>query len=91
MISSSLKKGHAEGLAEGEAIGLQKGLAEGETIGLEKGEAIGLQKGIEKGREEGKAEAMREIALTAHRNGHPVAHIQTITGLTEEEIAAILG
>ncbi|MEE1541433.1 MAG: hypothetical protein UF067_03105, partial [Paludibacteraceae bacterium] len=33
-----------EGLAEGEAIGVEKGRAEGEAIGIQKGEAIAMQK-----------------------------------------------
>lgn len=86
MISSSLKKGRAEGLAEGEVIGLQKGREKGKAEGRAEGEAIGLQKG----REEGKAEAMREMVLNAQRGGHSVAQIQTITGLRKEEIEEIL-
>jgi predicted transposase YdaD len=71
-----------DALDAGEAIGLQKG----RTEGLQEGEAIGLQKG----RAEGKAEAFKEIVLTAHRNGHAVAQIQEITGLSEEEVNKLL-
>jgi predicted transposase YdaD len=48
--------------------------------------AIGLQKGIKKG----KAEAVKEMALTAHRNGYSVAQIQAVTNLSEEEVNAII-
>ncbi|MDR0737843.1 MAG: hypothetical protein LBF39_02090 [Prevotellaceae bacterium] len=59
---------------------------EGREEGKAEGEAIGLQKGIEKG----KAEAVKKMALTAHRNGYSVAQIQAITNLSEEEVNAII-
>jgi predicted transposase/invertase (TIGR01784 family) len=77
-IYDALDKGHAEGRAEGEIIGIEKG----RTEGLAEGEAIGLQKG--------KEEAMREIVLNAHHNGHSTAQIQILTGLTEAQIQKIV-
>jgi predicted transposase/invertase (TIGR01784 family) len=62
MVSSSLKKGHAEGRAEGEAIGIEKG----------------------------RAEALREMARKAMRDGLPLAQVQALTGLSEKEIKLII-
>ena len=61
-------------------------LDEGEAMGLQKGEALGLKKG----RAEGRAEAMREMVLSAHRNGHSVAQIQSFTALSEAQIQEIV-
>ena len=55
-----------------------EGRAEGEAIGLEKGRA------------EGKAEAVREMALDAHRRGLSVAQIQAFTGLSEAQIKKLV-
>jgi predicted transposase/invertase (TIGR01784 family) len=79
-----------DALDEGEAIGLEKGRAEGEAIGIQKGRAEGEAIGIEKGRAEGKAEAVKEMVLTAHRNGLPVAKIQRIANLSEEEVNKLI-
>jgi predicted transposase/invertase (TIGR01784 family) len=79
-----------EGRAEGEVIGLQKGIEKGRAEGKAEGEAIGMEKGKAEGLAEGKAAAVKEMVLTAHRNGHTVAQIQAITNLSEEEVNAII-
>jgi predicted transposase/invertase (TIGR01784 family) len=63
-----------DALDEGHAEGLQEGIEKGRA----EGEAFGLQKGIEK--------ALKQMALTALRDGLPLAQIQRLTGLTPEEI-----
>jgi predicted transposase YdaD len=80
----------AEGLQEGEVIGIEKGRAEGEAIGIEKGRAEGEAIGMEKGRAEGRAEALKEIVLDAKRRGLPVNEIQRLTGLRDEEIKKLV-
>jgi predicted transposase/invertase (TIGR01784 family) len=72
--------------AEGEAKGKAEGLAEGEAKGLAKGKAEGLAEGLAKGKAEGLAKAV-EIGRKA---GFPVETIAAITGLTPEEINAML-
>jgi predicted transposase/invertase (TIGR01784 family) len=63
-----------EGLAEGEAIGIEKGRAEGEAIG------------VEKGRAEGEAIAMQKMAKRLKSQGVPADVIAEASGLTIEEI-----
>ena len=75
---SVIKTGVIEGRAEGRA----EGLAEGEAIGLEKGEAIGLEKG--------RAEIQKNYVINGHSAGLSAEILSTITGLTLEEIRAIL-
>ena len=91
-----------EGRAEGEAIGLEKGMEKGEAIGLEKGEAIGLEKGeaigLEKGeaigREKGETIGMeksnKKTIENAHRAGFSIETMETLTGLSHNEIEKIL-
>jgi len=57
-------------------------LAEGEEIGLQKGEEIGLQKG--------EANIYKKTIVNAHKAGHTIDSISTITGLPQEEIIKIL-
>jgi predicted transposase/invertase (TIGR01784 family) len=63
-----------EGLAEGEAIGIEKGRAEGEAIG------------VEKGRAEGEAIAMQKMAKRLKSQGVSADVIAEASGLTLEEI-----
>ena len=67
----------------------KQGLEQGLEKGLEKGLEQGLEQGLERGRREGIREAMREIVSKASRTGLSVSAIQQITGLSEQEIAAI--
>ena len=61
---------HKQGLAEGEAIGLEKGRSEGRS----EGEAIGA------------AQKQREIAKNLKESSIPIDVIAKNTGLTAEEI-----
>lgn len=71
------KRGKAEGLAEGKAEGKAEGLAQGKAEGLA----------------EGKAKGEREKALEVARNlkaaGIDLSVIQSATGLSSDEIAAL--
>jgi predicted transposase/invertase (TIGR01784 family) len=78
LLNESYTEGWAEGRTEGEAIGMKKGRTEGEAIGLEKGRA------------EGSAAELRKVVLNGQRSGLSIEQIQAITGLSKDEIAAIL-
>ena len=69
-----IEQGRSEGLAEGEAIGLEKGRSEGEAIGLEKGLV------------EGAAQEKREIAKSMIKEGIAKEIIKKVTGLSADEI-----
>jgi predicted transposase/invertase (TIGR01784 family) len=51
---------------------------------------LGWDSAIETARAEGKATAMEEMVINSHRAGFPVEQIQIITGLSIDEITAIL-
>jgi predicted transposase/invertase (TIGR01784 family) len=61
------------------------GRAEGEAIGLQKGEAIGM----EKGRAEGSTQKSKDIARQMLHDREPVEKIMRYTGLTAEQIEAL--
>jgi predicted transposase YdaD len=63
-----------EGMAKGEAIGIEKGMAKGRAEGRAEGEAIGLQK----------------VVMNAHRAGKSVSDIAAFTGLSEDEVRDML-
>ena len=65
---------------------LEKGLAEGRAKGLSEG----MAKGIAEGRAEGRAETMTEIVRKMQANGLTIELISTYTGLTQEEIKALI-
>jgi predicted transposase/invertase (TIGR01784 family) len=71
-----------DALREGEAIGVKKGktigLKEGEAIGVKKGEAIGAKKEQEK------------TVINCQKAGYSMDEISGITGLTTEQIIAVL-
>lgn len=58
----------------------------GQRMGKEEGIAEGREEGIAEGREE----TMKQVALNARREGFTVAQIQTLTGLSKENIEALL-
>jgi flagellar biosynthesis/type III secretory pathway protein FliH len=55
-----------------------------------KGEAIGFKKGEAKGRVAERTEVQENVVIKSHLAGLPVETISTITGLTPEQIAAII-
>ena len=77
IITTALKKGRAEGLAEGEAKGRAEGLAEGEA------------KGRAEGRKEGRMNEKRETARKMKEKDMPVSLIAELTGLTVDEIESV--
>jgi len=66
--------GRAEGEAKGRAEGEAKGRAEGRAEGLVEGEAIGLEK----------------VVINSNQAGYTAEAIAAITGLTLEQVTAIL-
>jgi predicted transposase/invertase (TIGR01784 family) len=74
---SVLETAKREGVELGEQIGLQRG----EQIGLQKGEQIGLQKGEHK--------KAVDTACKLKAKGFPIPMIAEVTGLTEQEVAAL--
>jgi predicted transposase/invertase (TIGR01784 family) len=78
MYDAGLAKGKAEGLAEGEALGIEKGKAEGEALGIEKGKAEGLA--------EGEANANLALARKMKAKGFSPEDIADITGIPIEQL-----
>jgi predicted transposase/invertase (TIGR01784 family) len=74
VIKTSLIEGRAEGKAEGKIEGKAEGKAEGKI----------------EGKIEGKAEGLAEVVLRSANAGLPAEMIANITGLTQDEITAIL-
>ena len=69
----------SQGIKEaGIAEGMEKGIAEG----MEKGIAEGMEKGMEKGK--------AEVVLNMHNNGFTLEQIVVATGMTIEEIKAVI-
>ena len=50
----------------------------------------GILQGIEQGREEGREEEKRQLALKMLAEGFDTAVVSKITGLTEEEVLALV-
>ena len=84
-----MKKGKAEGIAEG----MEKGKAEGIAEGMEKGKAEGIAEGMEKGKAEGIAEGQEQERLKNARAmkaaGLAPSLISQITGLALETVEAL--
>lgn len=73
---------------DGWEIGLAKGRAEGRAEGREEGRAEGRAEGHEEGREEGIALAKQVLRLDAQ--GYGLSEIAEKTGVTEQQVRAIL-
>jgi predicted transposase/invertase (TIGR01784 family) len=82
VLKTSWIEGLAEGLAEGEAKGIAKGRAEG----LVEGKAEGLAEGLA----EGEKKKTIEFVLQSAEAKLSIETIASITGLTPDEITAIL-
>ena len=76
------RKGFEKGYADGEAKGVADGMAKGIAKGIAKGKA--------EGRAEGKAEGKVEVAKALLGIDMPVEQIVNVTGLTAEQIEAIM-
>jgi predicted transposase/invertase (TIGR01784 family) len=79
-------EGEAIGMKKGVAIGIEKGVA----IGMEKGVAVGLAEGEAKGKAEGERLKTLEIVTNSHKNGLPAETMAAITGLSAEEVLAVV-
>ncbi|MBH1989722.1 MAG: Rpn family recombination-promoting nuclease/putative transposase [Alphaproteobacteria bacterium] len=75
---------------KGIAKGLEKGIAKGMEKGIAKGMEKGIAKGLEKGKSEGEKAAKIEIARNLKSMNLTVDQIKAATGLTEDEIKAIV-
>jgi predicted transposase/invertase (TIGR01784 family) len=82
---SVLETAKREGVELGEQIGLQRG----EQIGLQRGEQIGLQKGEQIGLQKGEHKKAVDTACKLKAKGFPIPMIAEVTGLTEQEVAAL--
>ena len=79
------EEGLEEGLAVGEKRGRKSGLAEGRLSGL----AEGRESGLAEGRKLGESQSKAQIAARMKSKGMTTEDISEITGLTEDEIAAL--
>ena len=72
----------------------QEGHKEGVEEGIEKGRREGIKKGVEKGRregvEKGRKEGLRTSARNMLRKGMPMALVAEVTGLSPDEVAALM-
>ena len=76
------QEGHKEGVEEGRREGIKKGVEKGRKEGVEKGR----REGVEKGRKEG----LRTSARNMLRKGMPMALVAEVTGLSPDEVAALM-
>ena len=67
---------------------------EGHKEGVEEGRREGIKKGVEKGRKEGvekgRKEGLRTSARNMLRKGMPMALVAEVTGLSPDEVAALM-
>ncbi len=80
-IRKGLAEGRAQGLAEGRAEGMEKGLAEGRAEGMKKGLAEGMEKGAQQ-------EKLR-MAKQMKAMGMDLATIAALSGINLEDIKNI--
>ena len=84
------ERGHAAGLAEGEAKGHAAGLTEGRAAGLAEGEAKGRVAGLAEGRASGLMEERARLVLKCYRESMNVAAIARLFDLEEAEVQEII-
>ncbi|NCX95400.1 MAG: Rpn family recombination-promoting nuclease/putative transposase [Chitinophagia bacterium] len=82
-------EGRAEGLVEGEKIGIEKGLQMGKAEGLQEGEKIGIEKGKAEGLQEGEKIGKLLAAKAMLKLGISINEIAVELGLSEAEISGI--
>ncbi len=58
--------------------------------GIEQGLQKGIQKGIEQGLQQGKEKNVNEVVLRGYQNGVSFEILCLLTGLSEEEVKAII-
>jgi len=80
-VKEAMKYHRKMGIVEGFEKGLEKGMEKGEKKGREEG----LQEGIEQGREE----TLRQMVAGMLKKGIDTSTIAEISGMSEEEIAAL--
>ena len=85
-LQQGMKEGKEEGMKEGMKAGKEQGLQEGLKAGKEEGRKEGLQEG----RQEATNERNRAIVRSLSEMGMTVAFIAQATGLTEQEVGALL-
>ena len=85
--------GYEEGLEEGLAVGEKRGRIAGRKTGLAEGRLSGLaegrESGLAEGRKLGESQSKAQIAARMKSKGMTTEDISEITGLTEDEIAAL--
>ena len=85
----AVEKATEEGMEKGMEEGMKKGRKEGMKEGMEKGMKKGMKEGMEKGMEKGAAQEKNAIARAMMEEGIPTGTIARITGLSEEQLAAL--
>ena len=75
---------------EQKRMGIEKGRAEGREQGRAEGREQGRAEGRAEGREQGRAEGKLEIAKNLLAMGIPMDKVVQASGLTEEQISALM-
>ncbi len=78
----------AEEMENREYFAREEGIREGRESGLKEGHESGLKEGLAKG-QKALMESKKEIALKLKSSGMAPAEIAEITGLSEDEAAAL--
>ncbi len=79
----------AEEMENREYFAREEGIREGRESGLKEGHESGLKEGRESGLKDGEKLAQEKIALKLKASGMAPAEIAEITGLSEDEAAAL--
>ena len=85
---------HEEAMAvryqEGVEQGLEQGIKEGRELGMKLGLEQGVKQGVEQGVEQGKQYERLIMIKNLFKAGTPINFIETATGMTEEQIRAVV-
>ncbi len=85
-LQDGLKRGIEQGLQDGLRRGVEQGLQDGLKRGIEQGLQDGLKKGMEQGLQDGLKQRTLEIAKEMLKQNFTIEAINSVTGLTKEEI-----
>ncbi len=69
---------------------LQEGIEQGLQKGIEQGIQKGIEQGIQEGLQKGKEKKVNEVVLRGYQNGVSFEILCLLTGLSEEEVKAII-
>ncbi|MBK8879352.1 MAG: hypothetical protein IPN74_12610 [Haliscomenobacter sp.] len=86
ILQEGIQKGIEQGIQKGIEQGIQKGIEQGIQKGIEQG----IQKGIQEGLQQGKEKNVNELVLRGYQNGVSFEILCLLTGLSEEEVKAII-